>query len=153
MLRGKLADFITNHWIHAVRDYSPEFLALQRGGIVERVREPEKMAGYMARYLGKEKQKTLPSDTPPSGRWWFISPASFPDCKGTVCIEDLGDERQVNKFIFDWGKCTLDVWGISPIQYDPLQDPAIRQPLDATECKTSHSENIQQLKQLKQKLA
>lgn len=78
IIRGPLDTRLYLAWVAAVGDRSPEFLAFQRGGIVELLRTPDAAARYIAKEAGKRAQKRLPEGVKACGRWWYLSPAGKP---------------------------------------------------------------------------
>lgn len=78
VLRGSPDDWLVGSWSDSVGDTSKPFLALQRGGICEKLRSPEGAGRYAAKYAGKKQQKQLPPDQAPLGRWWYISRKATP---------------------------------------------------------------------------
>lgn len=82
IVEGALSDLIVESWIAAVGDVSEEFLAFQRGGIVQRWQGADGAARYFGSYLSKPEQKTLPEDAECTGRWWFVCPEAKPVPEG-----------------------------------------------------------------------
>jgi len=76
--RGLLDRYFVAAWIQAARIDSKDFIAFQKGGIVEPFRSPDAAARYVAKEAGKREQKRLPEGIEGGRRWWYLSPAGTP---------------------------------------------------------------------------
>lgn len=78
VLTGQGEDRIVSIWLECMGDFAPETLAFNRGGILERLANPERCHHYLANYVRKLSQKTLPEGFEPPGRWWWLSDRAKP---------------------------------------------------------------------------
>jgi hypothetical protein len=100
LVRGGLEELLVHMWIQSVGDSHPDFLAFQRGGIVELLRTPDAAARYVAKEAGKRAQKILPEWLEGAGRWWWLSPAGKPRPEKTITIKRWPYDRPY-RLIFD----------------------------------------------------
>jgi hypothetical protein len=111
ILRGFLDDWIVRKWIACVDDDHEDFIAFQKGGILEKLRTPDAASRYVAKEAGKRAQKQLPDGVSAAGRWWWISPAGKPQPIGFMMLK---------KWPFD--KCYKLVFDLSEIRRRRCRD-------------------------------
>ncbi len=88
IMRGFLDEWLVRKWCACVGDNHPDFLAFQRGGIIELLDKKDAAGRYVAREAGKRSQKRLPEGVSAAGRWWWISPAGKPVPGRTIVVKN-----------------------------------------------------------------